>query len=211
MKIKKIVLLLAFCFSNLLVLAQEKKMNSAEIQSFKQSVNAVSKKIQTLTADFVQYKHLDFLSKDIETAGKIYFSTPNLLKWQYNKPYNYSIIFKNNKVLIDNEGKKSAIDIGNSKVFAKINKLIVGSVSGDMFDEKEFSIDFVKTKNSSITRLTPKDASLKKYIKQIELTFDKTDNMVVQIKLIESSDDYTRILLKNKTLNVKIDPSVFTN
>jgi outer membrane lipoprotein carrier protein len=113
--------------------------------------------------------------------------------------------------MIDDEGKKSAIDIGNSKVFAKINKLMVGSVSGDMFDEKEFTIDFVKTKNSSITRLTPKDASLKKYIKQIELSFDKNDDMVFQIKLIESSDDYTRILLKNKVLNAKIDAATFTN
>lgn len=208
--IKKIALVYCFVF-NLVALAQEQKMSSAEINAFKQSVNLVSKKLQTLSADFIQSKHLDFLSTDIETSGKLFFASPNMLKWQYKKPYNYSIVFKNNKVMIDDEGKKSAIDIGNSKVFAKINKLMVGSVSGDMFDEKEFTIDFVKTKNSSITRLTPKDASLKKYIKQIELSFDKNDDMVFQIKLIESSDDYTRILLKNKVLNAKIDAATFTN
>lgn len=203
-----------YLFAFLLVaagsLAQEQKMSESEIAAFKQAVNTVAKKITTLTTDFTQYKHMDFLAKDIETSGKMYFSEPNMLKWQYKKPYNYSIIFKNGKILIDDEGKKSSVDIGNSKVFAKINKLIVGSVSGNMFDDKEFTISFFRTKTNTITRLFPKDAALKKYIKQIELTFDKEDNTVVQVKLIESSEDFTRIVLKNKILNAKIDTSVFS-
>jgi outer membrane lipoprotein-sorting protein len=211
MKIRKYILSLFLSINSLVVFAQEQKMSDSEMVTFKQNVNAVAKKIQTLSADFVQYKHMDFLSKDIETSGKMFFKEPNFLKWQYKKPYNYAIIFKNGKILIDDEGKKSAIDIGNSKIFGKINKLIVGSVSGDMFDDKEFSISFFKNKINNITRLIPKDVALKKYIKQIELTFDKEDATVVQIKLIESSDDYTRIVLKNKTLNAKIEDSQFNN
>jgi outer membrane lipoprotein-sorting protein len=207
---KYIMVLLLISYSFVAV-AQEQKMNENEIAAFKQSVNAVAKKITTLTTDFVQYKHMDFLSKDIETSGKMYFKEPNTLKWQYKKPYNYSIVFKNGKILIDDEGKKSTVDIGNSKIFGKINKLIVGSVSGNMFDDKEFTISFFKTKTNNITRLLPKDASLKKYIKQIELTFSNEDFTVIQVKLIESSDDYTRIVLKNKTLNAKIDDSIFNN
>ena len=191
--------------------AQEQKMSESEITAFKQTVNAVSKKIKTLSTDFVQYKHMDFLSKDIETSGKMIFKEPSLLIWQYKKPYNYTIVFKNGKILINDEGKKSTVNAGNSKIFGKINKLIVGSVSGDMFDDKEFTMTYFKTKNQNITKFIPKDAALKKYIKQIELTFDKEDATVVQVKLVESSEDYTRIVLKNKVLNAKIDDSVFTN
>ena len=190
--------------------AQEQKMTAAEITAFKQDVNVVSKKIKTLTTDFVQYKHMDFLSKDIETSGKMIFKEPNLLQWQYKKPYNYSIVFKNGKILINDEGKKSAVDIGNSKIFGRINKLIVGSVSGNMFDDKEFTISYFKSKGQNLAKFIPKDATLKKYIKQIELTFDK-EATVVQVKLLESSDDYTRIVFKNKVINANIDDSVFTN
>jgi outer membrane lipoprotein carrier protein len=133
------------------------------------------------------------------------------LAWQYKKPYNYSIIFKAGKILINDEGKKSAVDMGNSKIFAKINKLIVGSVSGNLFDEKEFDIAYLKIKGQNVTRLNPKDASLKKYIRQIELTFDNDDFTVVQVRLLESSEDYTRIVLKNKAINAKIDDSVFNH
>lgn len=191
--------------------AQEQKMSENEVAVFKQSVVTVSKKIKTLSTDFVQYKHLDFLSKDIETSGKMVFKEPNSLLWQYKKPYNYSIVFKNGKILINDEGKKSAVDMGNSKLFAKINKLIVGSVSGNLFDDKEFTISYFKDKGQNVAKFTPKDATLKKYIKQIGLTFDNDDATVVQVKLLESSADYTRIILKNKVINAKVDEALFTN
>ena len=209
MKIKTAIIALILCFCNLSLLSQEQKMTETEIVSFKKTVKEVATKIKTLSTDFVQYKHLDFLSKDIETSGKMAFKEPNMLQWQYKKPYNYSIVFKNGKIFIDDEGKKSAMDVSSSKIFGKINKLIVGSVSGDMFDDKEFVISYFKNRTNNITKFIPKDAALKKYIKQIELTFDKDDATVIQVKLLESSEDYTRIVLKNKILNAKIDNSIF--
>jgi outer membrane lipoprotein carrier protein len=211
MKTKLYSLFLYLTLSTSSAFAQEQKMTAAEIAAFKQDVTVVAKKIKTLSTDFVQYKHMDFLSKDIETSGKMVFKEPALLQWQYKKPYNYTIVFKNGKILINDEGKKSAVDIGNSKIFGRINKLIVGSVSGNMFDDKEFSISYFKLKGQNLAKFIPKDATLKKYIKQIELTFDKEEATVVQVKLLESSDDYTRIVLKNKVINAKIDDSVFTN
>ncbi len=198
-------------FVGVVSFAQEQKMSETEIAVFKKSVNAVSSKIKSLSTDFVQYKHMDFLAKDIETSGKMFFKEPNLLSWQYKKPYNYSIVFKNGKILINDEGKKSAMDVGSSKIFGKLNKLIVGSVSGDMFDDKEFTITYFKTKDFNITKLIPKDAALKKYIKQIELSFDKQDATVSQVRLMESAEDYTKIVFKNKILNAKIDDSAFSN
>jgi len=210
MKIRVYFVLLLFCVYPFISFAQEQKMSENEIVIFKQVVKEVSKKIKTLSTDFTQYKHLDFLSKDIESSGKMLFVAPSLLQWQYKKPYSYSIIFKSGKIMIDDEGKKSAIDVGNSKIFGKINKLIAGSVSGDMFDDKEFTISYFKNKTNTIAKFIPKDANLKKYIKQIELTFDKEDTTVIQVKLLESSEDYTRIVLKNKVLNAKIDESIFS-
>ena len=193
------------------VFSQEQKMSESEITAFKNSVNATAKSTKTLSTDFTQLKHMDFLSKDIETSGKMNFKMPNMLQWQYVKPYQYSIIFKNNKIFINDAGKKNNIDKGNSKMFDKLNKLIVGSVNGNMFDENEFTISYFKTKDFNITKLLPKDATLKKYVKQMELYFDKTGNTVSQVKMIEPSNDYTKIIFKNKVINAKNDDSVFNN
>ena len=210
MKIK--VFLAIFLISMTLhVFSQEQKMSSSEIANFKATVEKDTKTIKSLKTDFVQYKHLDFLSKDIETSGKMAFKSPNSLNWQYTKPYQYSIVFKNNKVYINDQGKKNTVDVGNSKMFEKINKLIIGSVSGNLFDDKEFTIAYFKTKDFYITKLSPKTAAIKKYIKQVDLYFPIQDATVSQVKLIEPSNDFTRIVFKNKIINAKIDDSSFNN
>jgi outer membrane lipoprotein-sorting protein len=209
MKYKISLIVLYLLVGNTPSHAQEQKMSESEMATFKQSVVAVSKKIKTLTTDFVQYKHMDFLSKDIETSGKMTFKEPVLLLWQYKKPYDYSVVFNNGKILINDEGKRKNIDIGKSEIFDKINRMIVGSVSGNLFDDREFVIGYFKSKNQNIATFVPKDPALQKYIKQIELTFDKDE--VVQVKLVESSTDYTRIVFKNRILNAKIDASFFNN
>jgi len=208
MKLKKIVVL--FFLISLSVFSQEQKMTPDEIIQFKAKIEKETKNIKSLTTDFIQYKHLDFLSKDIETSGKMAFKSPNLLNWQYTNPYQYSIIFKNNKVYINDQGNKTTID-ANSKMFEKINKLIIGSVSGNMFDDKEFLISYYKTKEFYITKLTPKTATIKKYIQQVDLYFPINETTVSQVKLIEPSNDFTRIVFKNKQINAKVDDSVFSN
>ncbi|MBL7885269.1 MAG: outer membrane lipoprotein carrier protein LolA [Flavobacterium sp.] len=210
MKSRVIAFFFLIFVSNIMV-AQEQKMSAAEITSFKTEVEKESKSIKTIKTDFIQYKHMDFLSKDIETSGKMSFKAPNLLNWQYTKPYNYSIVFKNNKVYINDQGKKNTVDAGNSKLFEKINKMIVGSVSGNVFDDKEFTISYFKTKEFYITKLLPKTKEVQKYIKQIDLFFPINDVTVSQVKLIEPSGDFTKIVFKNKQLNAKIDDSAFTN
>lgn len=207
---KRNVFLVFLLMMSLSIFAQEQKLSASEIAVFKATVEKETKTIKSLKTDFIQYKHLDFLSKDIETSGKMYFKQPNLLHWQYTKPYQYSIVFKNNKVYINDQGNKSTVD-AKSKMFEKINKLIVGSVSGNMFDDKEFSIAYFKNKDSYIAKLTPKTATIKKYINQVDLYFPMNDATVSQVKLIEPSGDFTRIVFKNKQLNVKVDDSFFTN
>lgn len=191
--------------------AQEQKMTAAEIAAFKSTVEKETKNIKSLKTDFIQYKHLDFLAKDIESSGEMYFKAPNLLNWKYTKPYQYSILFKDNKVHINDQGNKSTVNVGNSKMFEKINKLIIGTVSGNMFDEKEFNIAYYKTKDFNIAKLTPKTETIKKYIKQVDLYFPINETVVSQVKMTEPSNDYTRIVFKNKTINVKIDDAVFSN
>jgi len=207
---KRSVFLGLLLIMSLSIFAQEQKMSASEISVFKATIEKETKNIKSLKTDFIQYKHLDFLSKDIETSGKMYFKQPNLLNWQYTKPYQYSIVFKNNKVYINDQGNKSTVD-ANSKMFEKINKLIVGSVSGNMFDDKEFSIAYFKNKDAYIAKLTPKTATIKKYIKQVDLYFPMEEATVSQVKLIEPSGDFTRIVFKNKQINAKVDDSVFTN
>ncbi|MBQ0741119.1 outer membrane lipoprotein carrier protein LolA, partial [Aquimarina celericrescens] len=82
-------------------------MSIAEINALKEKVKTHAIETKTISSDFTQYKHLDFLSNDIITTGKLAFKTPNMVKWEYIKPFKYSVIFKNETLYINDEGNKN--------------------------------------------------------------------------------------------------------
>lgn len=197
---------LGFCFQ-----AQEINMSVQEITSFKEKVITSSKTIQTIKTDFVQYKHLDFLSEDVKTWGKMVFKTPNMVKWEYNKPYQYSIIFKEDQLLINDGGTKSKVDIGNSKLFQKLNQLIINSVKGNMFNDSEFTVSFFKTSKYNKAVFVPKNKKIAGYIASFELLFNKDDAQVFEVKMVEPSQDFTRIVFSNRVLNIMVNDAIFSN
>lgn len=191
------------------VFAQNTAMSGTEAKAFVSKVSSETKEIKTLQSDFTQTKKMDFLDKSIVTYGKMSLKTPNLLSWKYTKPYQYSIVFKDNKIFINDQGKKSSVD-AKSKTFEKINKLIVGSSNGQMFNDPEFSVSYFKNANFNIAKFTPKSAQLLKYIKQIELSFPKGQSTVSQVNMTEASGDTTNIVFKNTKINAPIAASEFS-
>lgn len=189
----------------------QKAMSPQEILEFKTNVKNVAAKTKTISSEFDQFKHMEFLSDDIKTSGKMQFKSPNLVKWSYTKPFQYSVIFKEGKLLINDEGKKSDINIGSNQLFKKLNVLIVKSISGDMFDDVEFTMSFTKTDDITKVTFDSKDAELKKYIKQFVLYFDNHNHTVKEVKMVEPSDDYTHIIFKNRKENQTIKDEVFSN
>ncbi|MBO0591063.1 outer membrane lipoprotein carrier protein LolA [Cellulophaga sp. E16_2] len=184
------------------------KMSSSEAVVLKTKVKAQATITKTLLSDFTQYKHLDFLSNDIVTSGKLAFKSPNTVKWQYTTPFKYSVLFKNETLFINDEGKKSNVDIGSSGMFKQLNALIINSIKGDMFDENEFDIAYFKKDKLNEVHFSPKDKKLSKYIKAFYILFNQEGN-VVEIKMIEPSEDYTRIVFNNRSINTQLSDALF--
>jgi len=199
----------AFLLVSSLFFAQNTAMNTAEAKAFVAKISSETKEIKTLQSDFTQTKKMDFLDKNIVTYGKMSLKSPNMLSWKYTKPYQYSIVFKDNKIFINDQGKKSSVD-AKSKTFEKINKLIVGSSNGKLFNDPEFTVTYFKNSNFNIAKFTPKSAQLLKYIKQIELSFPKNQTTVSQVNMTEASGDTTNIVFKNTKINAPIPASEFS-
>ncbi|WP_299219029.1 outer membrane lipoprotein carrier protein LolA [uncultured Aquimarina sp.] len=191
--------------------AQEVALSTLETDTFKNAVSTSAKQSKTIVNAFTQIKHIDFLSNDIESSGNLYFKSPNIIKWSYTKPYEYSVIFKDKKLFINDAGKKSDINLASNKVFKKLNDLIAKSVSGDMLDDTQFSMSFFKNDDQYIAKLSPKDQTLKNMFKQIVLSFESKKYLVSSVKLIEPSGDYTLIKFQNTSVNKPIPDAIFTH
>ena len=57
----------------------------------------------------------------------------------------------------------------------------------------------------------PKNKKIVKYIAAFELLFDKDELAVLEVKMIEPSTDFTRIVFINRVYNSTIDNAVFTH
>ena len=206
---KKIISLLGLVICQTLVWSQT-KMSDSEVVSFKNKIVTESKALQTLSANFTQTKHISFLNKPITSTGKLHLKSDEKLRWEYITPTKYTVVFRDKKLMVNNQGKQSTVDLAINKQFEKLSKLISGSINGNMFDDKEFVISYFKTDSDYLVKLTPKAKDLGKYIKEIALYFDKNGQLVNQTKMIEPNNDYTVITFTNKKINQPIHDSVFS-
>ena len=185
-------------------------LSYSEAASLKKQVQDQAQRTQTMTVDFVQLKHMDFLSNDIETSGNLTFKKPNLVKWQYNNPFKYSVLFKDKTIYIDDDGKKSDVNLSSNKLFGQLNNFIVNSITGDLFQESEFEITYFKMNEGNEVLFVPKDAKLKKYLSQFHIFFNK-EAFVTKVKMVEPNGDYTTIVFSNRNVNKPIADAVFAH
>ncbi|MGE0088709.1 MAG: outer membrane lipoprotein carrier protein LolA [Bacteroidales bacterium] len=203
---KHIIFLLAFQITILISIAQEKGFKPIENAAiFKEKLNKLTENTTTIQSDFTQEKHLSFLSENIISKGKFAFKTPNLLRWEYAEPINYIIVFNNTSILISDDGKISSFDAQSNRMFSEINNMMVGTIQGSLFNDSErFNVKYFESEKQYLLELEPKMAEMKGMLKTIKIFIDKTDNSVSSIKMIETSDDYTKIDFVNRKLNLPI-------
>lgn len=192
-------------------MAQEEKMSVEASTELKKRVIEKSMNTSSIISDFEQYKHLDFLSNDIKSTGNLTYKSPSSIKWEYKEPFDYIAVFRNNKLYINDDGVKSKVNLAANKTFRSLNNLIVKSVRGDMFDEEKFDISYYKNSEVYIVHFTSLDKSLKKLISEFVLTFDKENLNVIQVKMIESSNDFTLLNFLNQQTNQPVSDEVFSN
>ena len=96
-------------------------------------------------------------------------------------------------------------------MFKGLNSLITNSVKGNMFDDNAFEITYFKVDDFYLVKFIPKDENMLQFIAKFELKFDIKTSDVVEVKMIEPSEDYTKIVFKNKIRNTTLDEAVFNN
>ncbi|PZX48721.1 LolA family protein [Algoriphagus chordae] len=203
----KLLFLLFFIASGI---QAQTALSTSEAASLKKKVQEQAQRTQTMTLDFVQTKHMEFLSNAVESSGKLAFRKPNMVKWEYIDPIKYSVLFIDQMLYIDENGKKSDVNLSSNKRFGQLDDLIVNSITGDMFQEKDFEITYLKAEEGYEVVFVPKDNRLKKYIGEFHI-FINQEAYVSQVKMVESSGDFTIIKLSNRKVNQSISDQVFAH
>lgn len=207
----KYVLLSLLYFASFSLSFAQVPIDIKEQERFKAKVIKVANNTKSMTGDFIQEKHLNMMDNVIISEGHLAFQSPNLVKWEYIKPFQNIALFKGDKLYVTNEGKKETLNLKSNKLFKSLNTLIINSIKGNMFDEEQFDISYAKTNDKYLVTFFPKEKRLKRFIKNFELQFSALSTEVEQVKLVEPNTDYTLIIFKNKQLNIDIPKDTFNH
>lgn len=187
--------------------ATAQRTDEAEIR---QKISGVASKMKTMECDFVQTKHLKMLSEKMVSRGKMYYSQPDMLRWEYQSPYSYIFILNGSKVLLKNSRRSDVVDVNRNKVFKEIARIMMNSVVGkSLTDEKDFKVSMSATAGEWIATLLPQRKDMKQMFQKIVLHFSKQKTMVSTVELIEKKGDRTVIELKNVKSNEPLQKNLF--
>ncbi len=209
MKMNKYYLFFLFLLNCSLAAAQE-KVSLQQQEKIISEISLSAKKVSTIQCDFVQTKSLSIMNEKMVSKGKMYFQSPNKLRWQYTSPYDYTFIIADNKVLIGKGKNTNKIDLRKSQTFQEIARMIEGSVTGKcLTDKTDFDVIIQDSKDSYIAILTPKKVQMRKMFKRIVLTFNKAKRTVKVVEMVDANGDKTVITMQNIKQDEAIDNKMF--
>jgi len=152
-------------------------------------------------AQFTKIRKLKILSRPFNTSGKILFLPENGLVWQTLKPIEDTLLIGFDGVSQIKKDNPVPVKIKNP-VVKSASMVFITVLSLDLEQIKKiFVLKEAKTKTSKavkIYRLVPKDDTLKKAIKFIELSGkERIDKIYIE----ELSGDSTTVMLENEVFD----------
>jgi outer membrane lipoprotein-sorting protein len=209
--LNKITIILVLVFLQLIAVAQADGYILMQLTAdFKAKATAVADQTKTISSDFEQKKVLSIMEEEIISSGKFMFKAANSIRWEYQDPFVYLIIINDGEVFIKDENKENKFDMKSNKTFKGINDMIVNSVSGNIMDDESYTVSYYESSSRYMVQLIPKDEKLKEYMSLIQVYFDKSSYDVIQVKMIEESEDYTSIEFKNRVINSDVGYDKFS-
>ncbi|MFO7829982.1 MAG: outer membrane lipoprotein carrier protein LolA [Bacteroidales bacterium] len=189
---------------------EETFVKVSDINEAKANLEQLTEKISSIKSQFIQEKHLSFLTENIISKGEFYFKNPGLLRWEYTEPFEYIIVFTDKNIFIKDEDNISSFDTESNKMFSEVNNIMTGTIQGNLFNDSErFTVEYFENDKQYLMLLIPKMEEMKSMLQSIHIYIDKSDLSVAKIKMTESSDDYTSITFINRKLNTTIDNDQF--
>lgn len=203
--VKKLILGAATVLMATMVSVSANAVSLEEIQKAAGSIRSIS-------ADFIQEKHMKILVKPLVSKGIIRFQSPDALRFEYQDPIKNILIMqgkrvsrymqKDNTLVRDNAGAMGAMAV----VMDEISQWLKGDFNTSVFDA---TIEEAPEPGRII--LIPRDKAMTNFIQDIVLVLSERPGVFKEVIIRESQNSYTRLRFEKVKLNEEINPDVFAD
>jgi outer membrane lipoprotein-sorting protein len=173
------------------------------------SLKETSRNIRSVKAEFHQKRYLKILTKPLLSEGKLFFHTPDSLRWEYFNPLRSVMLQKGNTIQIYNfsEGvwkpeMAQAVE-ARRMVLAEISQWFQGR-----FDESKAFKHLYSPGPPGRVILVPVEG-INRFIQRIEIILSVRPGVIDRVEIEEPGDSRTTIGFKNVEINSSFSSEVF--
>jgi outer membrane lipoprotein-sorting protein len=173
------------------------------------SLKEAFRNIRSVKADFLQKRFLQILTKPLLSEGKLFFYTPDSVRWEYLNPLRSVMLQKGSTIQVYNfsEGKwkpeiTQAVE-ARRMVVAEISRWFQGR-----FDEsKAFKHIYSPGPPARVT-MVPGEG-INKFIQRIEIVLSARPGVIDRVEIEEPGGSRTLIEFRNVEINSSFSSEVF--
>jgi hypothetical protein len=164
--------------------------------------------IKSISAEFVQEKHMKILARPLVSSGVFYYQAPASLRWEYRAPVRNILLMNNDRTerhvataagLVKEAG-------ANLQAMQVVMEQITQWLDG-RFDENPMFAANLEPGPKIV--LVPKEKAFAKMIQRIELLLSNRPGIIDTVTIYETDDSFTRLVFKNVAVNQPMDDSIF--
>ena len=173
-----------------------------------EELKSAAASVTSLSADFVQEKHMKILARPLVSSGVFYFQSPASLRWEYRAPVRNILLMHDNRTERYVEtGSGLTKETGAGLQAMQIVLEQISQWLGGRFDENPMFTANLEPGPKIV--LIPKEKSFSRMIHHIDLVLSERPGIIDSVVIYESEDSFTKLVFKNAVLNQPIDAALF--
>ncbi len=177
-------------------------------REFAQALRQKSSRISTITCSFTQVRSSAVLAKPAEKKGTFYFKAPENILLSYKDGDH--IIMTTDWFEMKTGSDVNTTKISSNPMLKSLRAILSACMVGDLSKlSKDFGTSVSKIKRGWKVVLKPRRGEAASRVSQIVLHFERSNMTLTQLKMEESSGDYTEYQFYGKKYNVAVDRRLF--
>ncbi|MBP5391184.1 MAG: outer membrane lipoprotein carrier protein LolA [Bacteroidales bacterium] len=174
----------------------------AEKEAFARIMSSTTS-MKTMTADFVETKHLQMLEEDAVQSGKLWYKAPSSMRWEYGKDF-YGVLSQKGAYMVRGGKRDGALTRG----FSQTGKMVTGLISNLSDNLKDYKVSYVKDGKDLKVTAIPTSPRMKGMVDSVVMKFDIATSLIKSFE-IRNNAGYTLITFSNVKKDSEIDPQLF--
>ncbi len=164
--------------------------------------------IQTISAHFVQEKHLEILIKPLISKGVFYFEAPGSLRWEYFSPIKSILLMHDGKIrrFIGNENGFKEDRSPGLQAMEMVLQEIALWLKGQFSDNPNYTAS-LEGNNKII--MTPRNKAFAEIIQKIEILLSDRPGVIESVTIYEGENSFTQIRFQDVKINQGLADTLF--